>query len=86
MAALRKGSSKKGKLPGPYQSFIARFPALSQAHEQVAKTVDACGPLNRRSCELVKIGICIGAGLESALKSHVRRAIQEPDRFGDGAC
>ena len=76
MAASRKASVKKEKLPGPYQSFIARFPALSQAHEQVAKTVDECGPLNRRSCELVKIGICVGAGLESALKSHVRRAMK----------
>jgi len=25
---------------------------------------------------MVKIGICIGAGLESALRSHVRRALQ----------
>jgi alkylhydroperoxidase/carboxymuconolactone decarboxylase family protein YurZ len=28
-------------------------------------------------CELIKIGICLGAGLESATKSHVRRARQQ---------
>jgi 4-carboxymuconolactone decarboxylase len=76
MAARKSKSTSKAKLPGPYKQFIARFPALSTAREQVARSVDACGPLNRRSCELIKIGICVGGGLESALKSHVRRAMQ----------
>jgi len=76
MAAKKSKSTSTTKLPGPYKQFIARFPALSTAHEQVAKAVDRCGPLNRRSCELIKIGICVGGSLESALKSHVRRAIQ----------
>ena len=39
--------------------------------------MDAAGPLDRKSCELIKVGICIGAGLESALRSHVRRAIEQ---------
>lgn len=77
MAATGKVTVKKAKLPGPFKSFVARFPELSNTHEQIAKTVDRCGSMNRRSCELVKIGICVGAGLESALKSHVRRAMQE---------
>lgn len=65
-----------GRAPKTYQAFVQRYPALGQAHEQVAKAVDSAGPLDARTLSLVKIGICIGAGLESALRSHVRRALQ----------
>jgi 4-carboxymuconolactone decarboxylase len=64
-------------LPATFKAFIDKFPALGIAHEQVAKAVDSAGPMDRKSCELIKIGICIGAGLESALRSHVRRAMQQ---------
>lgn len=71
----RKGDTKR-PLPKTFKTFIARFPSLGVAHEHVAKAVEAAGPLDRGQCELVKIGICLGAGLESALRSHVRRALQ----------
>ena len=64
------------KLPGTYKEFVARFPALGKAHEEIAKAVESAGKLDRKSCELIKIGISIGAGLETATKSHVRRALQ----------
>ncbi len=65
-----------GKLPGTFRRFVERFPALAKAHEDVAGAVERMGPLDRKTCELVKIGISLGAGLESALRSHVRRAAQ----------
>jgi 4-carboxymuconolactone decarboxylase len=64
------------KLPGTYKEFVTKFPALGAAHEAVGKAVDAVGPLDRKMCELIKIGISIGAGLESATRSHVRRAME----------
>jgi alkylhydroperoxidase/carboxymuconolactone decarboxylase family protein YurZ len=64
------------KLPGTYKDFVARYPALGKAHEEIAQAVEAAGRLDRKSCELIKIGISIGAGLETATKSHVRRALQ----------
>lgn len=67
---------KPGKLPGTYLRFIEKFPELGAAHEQVAKAVDHAGPLDRKTCELIKIGLAVGAGLESAARSHVRRALQ----------
>lgn len=74
----RSGASgpAPGKVPGTYRSFIARYPKLGQAHEQVARAVEQAGPLDARTLALIKIGICVGAGLESALRSHVRRALQ----------
>jgi alkylhydroperoxidase/carboxymuconolactone decarboxylase family protein YurZ len=69
-------TESSGKLPGSYREFVGKFPELGKAHEAVAEAVQRAGPLDRKQCELVKIGICVGAGLESALRSHVRRAMQ----------
>jgi AhpD family alkylhydroperoxidase len=55
---------------------VEKFPALGDAHEAVARSVDAAGPLDRKTCHLIKIGVSIGAGLETAVRSHVRRALE----------
>lgn len=75
-AKKASAKKKKGGLPSRYQQFIARYPKLGQAHESVAKVADGAGPLPAKTLSLIKIGICIGAGLESALRSHARRALQ----------
>ena len=36
----------------------------------------SAGPLDEKTCLLIKIGVSLGAGLESAVKSHVRRATE----------
>ena len=69
-------NKEREKLPGTYKNFITRFPALGECHERIAETVQTAGPLDKKTCELIKIGICVGGGLESALRSHVRRGIQ----------
>lgn len=69
-------SKPAGKVPGTYKAFISRFPDIGKAHEMAAQAALQAGPLDKKHCELVKIGISLGAGLESALKSHVRRAME----------
>ncbi len=64
------------QLPATYLAFTSKFPALAEAHASIARAVDAAGPLDRKTCELIKVGISLGAGLESALRSHVRRAVE----------
>ncbi len=76
MPSTKDSSPPQPPLPSTFKAFVQKFPALADAHEQVAKAVDGIGPLDRKTCELIKVGICIGAGLESALRSHVRRATQ----------
>ena len=71
-----KKADPADKIPGTFKDFIAKFPALGDAHETVARAVDVAGPLDAKTCSLVKIGLSIGAGLESATKSHVRRALK----------
>ncbi len=65
------------KLPGVYKQFAQRFPAMVEAHQRAGQAAAQAGPLDEKTCELIKIGICLGAGLESALRSHVRRAAQQ---------
>ncbi len=61
-------------LPNVYQQIVARYPQIAEAHDQMAVAVEQVGPLDAKACALIKIGISVGAGLESAVRSHVRRA------------
>ncbi len=63
-------------IPDTFKTFIERYPALGDAHERIAKAVDRAGPLDRKCCELIKIGLSVGAGLETATRSHARRALE----------
>lgn len=72
----KKYLPSEGKLPKTYLSFTQKYPALAAAHTQIGRVVDQLGPLDRKTCELIKIGISLGAALESATKSHVRRALE----------
>ncbi|HEB60602.1 MAG TPA: carboxymuconolactone decarboxylase family protein [Phycisphaeraceae bacterium] len=73
---MSTAETKTEKLPKTFKQFITKFPELGDAHENVAKAVEAAGPLDAKTLALVKIGISIGAGLESALRSHVRKAMK----------
>ncbi len=61
-------------LPKTYTKFVQRYPELDEAHKRTAQVVAEIGPLDAKSCELIKMGIAIGAGLVTATKSHARRA------------
>lgn len=75
MNAKNESAGSK-KLPGAFRRFAKRFPELVESHERIARAVDDEGHLDRKTSELIKIGISLGGGLESALRSHVRRATQ----------
>lgn len=63
--------------PAHYQEFKKLFPAVVEAYEQLGKACHWNGPLSPQSRELIKIGIAIGAGLESATRAHTRLALAE---------
>ncbi len=75
MAKVKRKRSKS--LPETFRRFVEKFPAIAEAHEAVACAVDELGPLDRKTCELIKIGIAAAAGLETATRSHARRAIEQ---------
>ncbi len=53
---------------------MAKYPEVAAAHDAMAEAVNRVGCLDAKTCALIKIGISVGAGLESAVRSHVRRA------------
>lgn len=64
------------KLPGAFKAFVQKFPELGRCHETIGRAVESAGPLDAKTCHLIKIGLSVGAGLESATRSHVRRALE----------
>jgi AhpD family alkylhydroperoxidase len=73
---MPKRRQAREKLPTTFTSFVDRFPDLARAHEEIARAVEASGPLDAKTRELVKVGISAGAGLQTALQSHARRAVR----------
>ena len=64
------------KLPSAYRRFADAQPRIMKAYEELSSATLGDGPLDRKHAELVKVGITIGAGLEGATHSHVRRALE----------
>jgi alkylhydroperoxidase/carboxymuconolactone decarboxylase family protein YurZ len=64
------------ELPRTFKEFVGKFPEIGQAHERIGKAVEGYGPLDSKTCALIKIGLSVGAGLETATRSHVRRALE----------
>lgn len=62
-------------LPKAYQHFMKKYPTIWAAYDQLGATVHRQGPLDEKSRELVKLGVAVGAGLEGAVHSHVRKAL-----------
>lgn len=71
-----KSQPAGGKLPGTYLRFAERFPGLAGAHRTMTAEAETAGPLDRKTCELIRMGIALGAGQESSFHSHVRRALE----------
>ena len=61
-------------LPKTFKELLNKYPAIWDAHEQLAKACAEAGPLDRKTRELIKIGIAVGAGLETATKRHALMA------------
>lgn len=62
--------------PETFQDFKTRFEEICSLQESSARAIGEAGPLDRKSRELVKIGIAMGARLQTALRRHVHLAIE----------
>jgi AhpD family alkylhydroperoxidase len=63
-------------LPLPYVRFGERHPALWRAYERLGAEAAASGPLEPRTRALVKLAMAAAAHSESAVESHVHRALE----------
>ena len=64
-------------LPEIYKEFEKYHPELAEAYGELACRSFESGPLDKKTCELVKLGIAIGLSSEGAVKSHARRALAD---------
>ena len=62
--------------PKRFRQFVKDYPSVGEAYESLGDAVHAAGPLNDKTRALVKLGISIGARLEGAVHSHVRKALE----------
>jgi alkylhydroperoxidase/carboxymuconolactone decarboxylase family protein YurZ len=60
--------------PRAYREFVGRYPKLGAAWDLISEA-GAEGPLDERTCRLIKLGIAIGALREGAVHSSARKAL-----------
>jgi AhpD family alkylhydroperoxidase len=60
--------------PKAYRQFGERHPEILRAYENLKEACKRGGPLDRKTAELVQLGIAIGARLEGAVHAHARLA------------
>jgi alkylhydroperoxidase/carboxymuconolactone decarboxylase family protein YurZ len=64
------------QLPERFKKFQKDFPEVAKAYEQLGTAVHKSGPLNEKTRALIKLAISTGAGMEGAVHSHTRKAIE----------
>lgn len=64
-------------LPDVYLTFRERFPDVASATDHLGAALDDAGPLDARERRLVKLGIAIGALADGAVRSNVRKALDD---------
>ncbi|HEX9427916.1 MAG TPA: carboxymuconolactone decarboxylase family protein [Candidatus Polarisedimenticolia bacterium] len=65
-----------GKIPGWYKEQRKRYPKVVEAYENLGEACRKAGPLDGKELALVKLAIAVGARLEGAVHSHVRRSLE----------
>ena len=63
-------------LPEVYTRIREEFPGVADAYDALGDAAYKSGPLDAKTASLIKLAMALGAGLEGAAHSHVRRALQ----------
>lgn len=64
-------------LPRVYRDLRASLPEVAAAYDALGDACRHAGPLGEREQRLVKLGIAIGLSSEGAVRSHVRRGLDD---------
>ena len=63
------------KLPKRFTTFVETHPEIGKAYHDLGQAVADAGPLDAKSRALVKLGMCIGAGIEGGAHSQARKVL-----------
>lgn len=64
------------QLPKRFEKLNQDYPEVAKAYEALGKAVHTSGSLDEKTRALIKLAISTGAGLEGAVHSHTRKAIE----------
>ena len=65
------------KIPKRFMKFEEDYPEIAEAYEKMGDAVHTAGPLDDKTRALIKLAISTGAGLEGAVHSHTRKALEK---------
>jgi len=57
-------------------SFIEKYPEIWEAHERTGGLTHSSGPLDKKTCHLIQLGVAASAQLHGAVRSHVTQAFE----------
>ena len=63
-------------LPKIYEKFSGKFPEVFKDFKQLGQTCREAGPLDKKSQDLIKLGIAIGANSRGGVMSSTRKALE----------
>ncbi len=66
-----------GSLPSRAGALAEAHPEIWKAYQELGKACSEAGPLDAKTCRLVKLALAAGARSEGAVHSHVRRGLEE---------
>ncbi|HID69687.1 MAG TPA: carboxymuconolactone decarboxylase family protein [Desulfobacterales bacterium] len=62
--------------PKHYQLLQQRFPEVLDAVENLGSTIREAGPIDKKTSELIQLGVAASSGSIGAVHSHTRRALK----------
>src|SRR5437764_447643 len=66
--------SRMPRPPKTHAEFVEQFPKLGEAWHEIGEA-GKDGPLDEKTCRLVKLGVAIGSMREGAVHASVRKAL-----------
>ena len=79
---MASNTPKRG-LPSRFVEFQKKHPDLARAVDQLGTAASAAGPLDKKTIELVRLAIAVGAREEGGVHSHTRRALEAGATAGE---
>lgn len=63
------------EMPEHYERMKREYPEVFARYEALGEAAKGAGPLDAKTCALVKLALSVGAGFEGAAHSSVRKAL-----------
>ncbi len=63
-------------LPKTFKDFVKKYPTVWRAHEALTQACAEAGPLDRKTRELIKVGLSVAANLQTATERHTVMAVE----------